>query len=153
MTELVKTTKRTKKGGPKTKAGKGVTALNSFRHGVQAKSVLPAELADYKLHQAALLDALEPEGYLETRLAERVALTLWRLTRLETWEASMLTQQHRRAWESALFRNDSLSFLIDSLRDTGALHFRQVSSLSLQEVFQELKRLAYGEPASCCKTG
>ena len=52
MNELAntKTTKRTKGGGPKTKAGKSTSALNSVRHGIQAKSVLPAELEAYKLH-------------------------------------------------------------------------------------------------------
>ncbi len=95
MSELVKTTKRK----TTTKAGKGVRALNSLRHGIQAKSVLPSEQAEYALHQNALHASLEPQGYLEERLTDRVALTLWRLTRLETWEASLLTERHRRAWE------------------------------------------------------
>lgn len=148
MSELatVKTTKRTKGGGPKTKAGKSTSALNSVRHGIQSKSVLPAELEAYKLHQAAVTASLEPEGYLEERLAERVSLTLWRLTRLEAWESSVLTQRHRKAWESALFQTDTLTILIASLKDTSNLSVRPVSSLSLSETFQELKRLAYGEP-------
>jgi hypothetical protein len=59
MTELVKTTKRK----ATTKAGKGVRALNSLRHGIQAKSVLPSEQAEYALHQNALHASLEPQGY------------------------------------------------------------------------------------------
>ena len=59
MTELVKTTKRK----TTTKAGKGVRALNSLRHGIQAKSVLPSEQAEYALHQNALHASLEPQGY------------------------------------------------------------------------------------------
>ena len=147
MTELVKTTKRTKKGGPKTKTGKSVTALNSLRHGIQAKSVLPSEQAEYELHQNAVHASIEPQGYLEERLADRVALTLWRLTRLETWEASLLTEQHRRSWESALFQTDGLSRLLDSLSNSGTVQYREVSSLNLQETLKELERLAYGTPA------
>jgi hypothetical protein len=143
MTELVKTTKRK----ATTKAGKGVRALNSLRHGIQAKSVLPSEQAEYALHQNALHASLEPHGYLEERLTDRVALTLWRLTRLETWEASLLTERHRRAWESALFRDSALSRLIDSLSNSGTLEYREVSSLNLQETFKELERFAYGSPA------
>lgn len=143
MTELVKTTKR----NATTKAGKGVRALNSLRHGIQAKSVLPSEQAEYELHQAAVYTSLEPQGYLEQRLADRVALTLWRLTRLETWEASLLTERYRHAWESALFRDSGLSRLLDSLSDSGALEYREVSGLNLQETLKELERLAYGSPA------
>ena len=143
MSELVKTTKRK----ATTKNGKGVRALNSLRHGIQAKSVLPAELEEYKVHQTALHASLEPEGYLEERLADRVALTLWRLTRLETWEASLLNEQGRRVWESALFQNDGLSRLLDSLNDDGGAQYREASSLNLQETLKELTRLAYGEPA------
>jgi hypothetical protein len=148
MSELatIKTTKRTKGGGPKTKAGKGISALNSVRHGIQSKSVLPAELDAYRLHQAAVIASLEPEGYLEERLAERVSLTLWRLTRLEAWESAVLTQRHRKAWEGALFQLDGLARLIASLNDNGNVSTRVVSSLSLSETFQELKRLAFGEP-------
>lgn len=146
MSELAKTTKRTGKGGPKTRVGKSISAFNSIRHGIQAKSVLPAELEAYKLHQDAVMASLEPEGYLEERLAERVALTLWRLTRLETWEASMLTQRHRKAWESALFQTDTLTLLIAGLHDRGNLTAQPVGALTLAETFQELKRLAFGEP-------
>ncbi len=143
MSELVKTTKRK----AATKNGKGVRALNSLRHGIQAKSVLPAELEAYKVHQTALHASLEPEGYLEERLTDRVALTLWRLTRLETWEASLLTEQGRRVWESALFQNNGIGRLLDSLSKDGTTQYREVSSLNLQETLKELTRLAYGEPA------
>lgn len=148
MSELIKTTKR----NTTTKNGKGVRALNSLRHGIQAKSVLPAELEEYKVHQAALHASLEPQGYLEERLTDRVALTLWRLTRLETWEASLLTEQGRRVWESALFQNDGISRLLDSLNDDGRAQYREVSSLNLQETLKELTRLAYGEPAELLRT-
>lgn len=52
MSELATTKiiKRTKGGGPKTKAGKSTSALNAVQHDIQAKSVLPAELEAYKLH-------------------------------------------------------------------------------------------------------
>lgn len=143
MSELVKTTKRK----TPTKGSKGVQALNSLRHGIQAKSVLPSEQTEYELHQNALHASLEPEGYLEERLTDRIALTLWRLTRLETWEASLLTERHRHAWESALFQNDGISRLLDSLNDTGTSQYRQVSSLNLQETLKELERLAYAPPA------
>src|SRR5436190_1169471 len=35
--------------------------------------------ADWEAHRAGILDSLAPAGLLETRLAERVALLLWRL--------------------------------------------------------------------------
>jgi hypothetical protein len=65
--ELVETAKRT--GGPKTEEGKAASAMNALTHGLRSKTVLPHERDAYEAHHAALIESLEPKGYLEERLS------------------------------------------------------------------------------------
>lgn len=41
---------------------------------------------DWRVHTAAVLDDLRPEGYLEETIAERIAFLLWRLGRVARYE-------------------------------------------------------------------
>jgi hypothetical protein len=79
--------------GPRTEDGKAVSRMNALRHGLLSRlEVLPGleEREDWEAHYGAVVDALEPEGYLEETLAGRVALQLWRLGRVVRyeWEAA-----------------------------------------------------------------
>lgn len=84
-------------GGPKTDEGKALVGQNAVRHGATSLTVPPAELAAYEVHLAGVLASLAPVGYLEERLADRVAMSLWRLRRLELWEAAILGQAQARS--------------------------------------------------------
>ena len=84
-------------GGPKTDEGKALVGQNAVRHGAMSLTVPPAELAAYGVHLAGVLASLAPVGYLEERLAERVAMSLWRMRRLELWEAATLNQAQAKA--------------------------------------------------------
>lgn len=93
----------TNKRGPKTAEGKAIAATNATRHGVMALTVPEAEREDYTVHLAGVLESLAPVGYMEIQLAERVALTMWRLRRLDAWEAATLAASRDTA-ERALGR-------------------------------------------------
>ena len=43
---------------------------------------------DWEAHRAAMVASLAPRGYLETVLAERVALAAWRLSRITRYEVA-----------------------------------------------------------------
>jgi hypothetical protein len=78
--------------GPKTSAGKAKSSKNALRHG--AFSLLPVvegmELTeDWESHRSGILASLSPNGALETALAERVALCLWRLDRVRRFETAV----------------------------------------------------------------
>ena len=47
--------------------------------------------AEWEEHRAAVVASLYPEGFLETQLAERVALCLWRLKRVARAEGEAIT--------------------------------------------------------------
>jgi hypothetical protein len=75
--------------GPKTDAGKEIAKLNAIRHGgLSPLPVLP-EVETPDVWEARLdgtLASLQPFGHLETVLAERIALILWRMNRVARFE-------------------------------------------------------------------
>jgi hypothetical protein len=77
--------------GPKTTAGKARCSKNALRHGLRSElPVLPGECADdWQAHRDGIVGSLAPAGGLETALAERVALILWRLRRVASYETGV----------------------------------------------------------------
>ena len=82
-----------KSTGPKTVVGKAVSRLNAATHGVlSGLQVLPRveRQRDWETHCEALFANLKPVGYLETCLAERIALYFWRLGRVARHEREVV---------------------------------------------------------------
>src|SRR5581483_10536898 len=77
--------------GPTTDGGKARSSKNALRHGLLAGlPVLPGECADdWQAHRDGIVRSLAPAGGLETALAERVALSLWRLRRVASYETAV----------------------------------------------------------------
>jgi hypothetical protein len=80
--------------GPRSAEGKAKVAQNAIKHG--AYSTLPIipgveRPEDWEAHLAGIMLSLSPVGALETRLAERVALLLWRLDRVARYETAVTT--------------------------------------------------------------
>ncbi len=78
------------KTGPHTKRGKAVSRRNAFKHGIQAGGVVIHGIEKYEEWEAlrdGIVDSLQPDGVLENMLAERIALCLWKLRRLDRWQA------------------------------------------------------------------
>jgi hypothetical protein len=84
-----------KSTGPKTPEGKAAVKLNALRHGLRARTVvLPGESSD-DFHQ--LCDDLEtewqPQSTTEQFYVEQMAISQWKLTRIELAEKSIVTQE------------------------------------------------------------
>jgi hypothetical protein len=80
-------------GGPKTAQGKEVVRWNATRHGISSPApVVPGleRTEDWEKHVKGVLESLQPEGHLETVLAERVALLFWRLHRVTHYETGAI---------------------------------------------------------------
>ena len=90
-----------KSTGPRTEEGKAVVSRNAIRHGLTAQSAVVVPFLeseeDWEAHRLGTLESLRPEGHLETVLAERVALQLWRLGRVTRYEREHMTREIERA--------------------------------------------------------
>jgi hypothetical protein len=76
--------------GLRTDAGKAHSSQNALTHGMTSSSaLLPGESPQqWQEHREGVLMALGAKGALETALADRIALTLWRLRRLVACDAA-----------------------------------------------------------------
>jgi hypothetical protein len=81
--------------GPRTDAGKARSSVNGLKHGLRANTlILPGESdADWRDHREGVLIALGAKGTLETALADRVALALWRLRRVGPCDAATAARE------------------------------------------------------------
>jgi len=84
-----------KSTGPKTPEGKAVTKLNALRHGLRARTVvLPAEKSE-DFHQLCndLEAEWQPQSRTEQFYVEQMAVSQWKLARVEIAEKSLLQQE------------------------------------------------------------
>ncbi len=79
--------------GPITEAGKQRSSLNALRHGLTAQTVvLPTEDLDaYQSHLKSFTTEYHPKGATECNLVQALADATWRLNRIPTLEASLLS--------------------------------------------------------------
>jgi hypothetical protein len=80
--------------GPRTESGKRRSSLNALSHGLTARTVvLPTEdPATYQRHIQQFLDEYAPATPTETQLVHEIANTAWRLNRIPSLEAELLSQ-------------------------------------------------------------
>ena len=86
-------------GGPKTEDGKEVVRWNATRHGIRSPApVVPGveKAEEWEEHCSGVLESLQPEGHLETVLAEQVALLSWRLHRVIRYETESIALYQER---------------------------------------------------------
>ena len=78
--------------GPRTDAGKGISSMNSLKHGLTSRRVvLPGESqADFDSLHNQLLSDHTPVGALEIELVAEIAACLWRLQRARRYESTVL---------------------------------------------------------------
>ena len=97
---LVEHDRNTRRGGPVSAAGRATSAQNSTTHGVMAKTPVIERLGEsateWEAFEIGVIESLAPVGELETELARRVALCLWRLRRCARAETAALTEQTHR---------------------------------------------------------
>jgi hypothetical protein len=80
--------------GPRTEPGKQRSSLNALRHGLTARAaVLPTEDPEaYQRHIQQFLDEYTPATPTEAQLVHEIANTAWRLNRIPSLEAELLSQ-------------------------------------------------------------
>jgi len=86
-----------KSTGPRTAMGKDIVAGNGLKHGILSTKLLleGEDPANYRSLIVDLVAALSPVGALEEALVEKVAIALWRQTRLIRAETATLELQRK----------------------------------------------------------
>jgi hypothetical protein len=129
--------------GPKTAAGKAISARNALKHGLSARTVVldGEDAAAFQAFQAALRAELAPAGVLQHDLVSRIALGLWRARRSDRTEAALIASYLERARGTGEGRNLGLAVIRDAhgpraldtlLRYRGSAHaelFRALGAL------------------------
>ena len=80
-----------KSSGPVSKAGKRISRMNAYKHGLTGQLVLrtPEEQAAYLSYSARLMPDLAPGSHLELVFAERIISDSWRLDRAAIIERTL----------------------------------------------------------------
>jgi len=91
--------------GPKTKAGKRRSSQNALRHGLTAQTVvMPNEsLEAYRSHLKSFTHEYQPQGTTETQLVQSLADSSWRLNRVASVEATLLSHDAAHATKPTHF--------------------------------------------------
>jgi hypothetical protein len=82
------------KTGPVSPGGKARASRNALKHGLSVESPRVEEVESpeaWQEHLEGMLASLEPEGYHEEELAIRIAALLWRLRRVQQYEAKKIS--------------------------------------------------------------
>ncbi|HCC56743.1 MAG TPA: hypothetical protein DEQ47_05675 [Solibacterales bacterium] len=102
--------------GPRTAAGKARVARNGLKHGVLSVSLLPDESkADFLALRETYFALCRPANQIQSFLVVRMVLAAWRLNRLASLEARIVSAHH----DAALNNKDFAHSIADALR--GAL--------------------------------
>jgi hypothetical protein len=76
--------------GPHSRRGKAVSRRNSWKHGILSIGIVINEAedpAEWEAHVAGVFESLKPEGHLESMLTERIAIALWKMRRIDYFQA------------------------------------------------------------------
>ena len=135
-------------GKGRTIEGSMISRLNAVKHGILSEVVPDFEKDAYALHVANVFEDYNPQGYLETRLCERIASSLWRLQRLERHETAIIARDTATAMKavnnkkiepsymnprSEPYDKDSLEYELESTQKALEMMRRGLDSMRLEK--------------------
>ena len=98
-------------GKGRTIEGSMISRLNAVKHGILSEVLPDFEKDAYALHVANVFEDYNPQNYLETRLCERIASSLWRLQRLERHETAIVARDTATAIKAVRDEKEPVSYL------------------------------------------
>ncbi|MEX0683448.1 MAG: hypothetical protein WD904_04570 [Dehalococcoidia bacterium] len=85
---------RKKKTGPQTPEDKLRVARNAVTHGMMSSVPVVLEfesVEQWEYHRNAIVEGFDPVGYVEVWMAEQIAILMWRLRRVISYETQAIT--------------------------------------------------------------
>jgi hypothetical protein len=134
-----------KSTGPKTPEGKATVRHNALKHGLLSEQVLlPGEDEDaLKELSEHLRSELQPAGYLESLLVERIIAAYWRLLRLGRVEAGIYAFElygelaKRARKEAGKHSRTKTEVTLDGLKTGGDLETITTTTITDEQKYQE----------------
>ena len=84
---------------PTSNVGTALARFNALRHGITSTApVIPGveSVEEWGAHREAIVDAVAPQGGMESMLAERIAILSWRIQRVARYECSAIAAGRER---------------------------------------------------------
>jgi hypothetical protein len=88
-----------KSTGPRTPEGKARSAMNAVKHGLSSHCCRPLpgeDLAEFNAHQEEMLFELDPDGVMESFLAERIIRLSWLLMRASRFTITAMHELYKQ---------------------------------------------------------
>jgi hypothetical protein len=119
--------------GPRSEAGKFVSAKNALKHGLRATNALLADESKYEFEQfaAAFTAELRPQGMQQEMVVERLVHLHWKLKRVPRLEAISMQELMTTPGANIL----PISVMAQDLRTFR--HRKPVSAMSLLQVYEQ----------------
>ena len=78
--------------GPKTVAGKALSRMNAYKHGLTAETIVigDEDPSEFDRLRAELEEEYDPPPGIESELVERIAVLMWRIRRIPVFEAALI---------------------------------------------------------------
>ncbi len=110
--------------GPKTEEGKRASSSNATKHGLDSSAVLIRGFEcpdEWETHLEDIRHSLGPVGHLETTLADRIALYLWRLRRVAAAAAQTVAASpvEKNPADNTMWRESAALLLASEEPDEG----------------------------------
>lgn len=137
-----------KSTGPRSASGKQRASRNSTRHGFYSRDlILPWENRnDYEKLLADLNGDLKPQGVTEALLVETMAISLWKMGRLNGIETALLDKQWREQLRHEIHRGksdeESVSIAIGRSLTADHLRIQRYQTLLSREFYRAQQTLA-----------
>ena len=87
--------------GPISQRGKAVSSRNAWKHGILSFAIVINEAedpAEWEAHLDGMFESLKPEGHLESMLTERIAISLWKMRRVDYFQSITTASYMGRAY-------------------------------------------------------
>ena len=116
------TTKQARVPGQNTETGKLKVRFNGVKHGISSRLLNDEEQTAFDQHHQQLKADLIPVGYLEEKIVQGIAYTLWRRDKLYLWQEANTQTEMRQSLETEAYPNQLQQLIAQHEIEHGVVH-------------------------------
>jgi hypothetical protein len=131
------TTKQARIPGQNTETGKLKVRFNGVKHGISSRILNDEEQAAFDQHHDQLKADLNPMGYLEEKIVQGIAYTLWRRDKLYLWQEASTQAEIRQSLETEAYPNQMQRLIAQHEIELGVVHGSLAATLERLSIVLE----------------